>query len=62
MAVSNAQSYAQIDRRLTEMTVVRQVVQVVNRRLEMQALLDEVVHQVGAVLGYPVVEVYQVEE
>jgi GAF domain-containing protein/two-component sensor histidine kinase len=62
VAVSNAQRYAQIDRRLTEMTVVRQVVQVVNRRLEMQALLDEVVHQVGAVLGYPVVEVYLVEE
>jgi GAF domain-containing protein/two-component sensor histidine kinase len=62
VAVSNAQRYAQIDRRLTEMTVVRQVVQVVNRRLEMQALLDEAVHQVGAVLGYPVVEVYLVEE
>jgi GAF domain-containing protein/two-component sensor histidine kinase len=62
VAVSNAQRYAQIDRRLTEMTVVRQVVQVVNRRLEMQALLDDVVHQVGVVLGYPVVEVYLVEE
>ncbi len=62
VAVSNAQSYSQVDRRLTEMTVVRQVVQVVNRRLEMQSLLDEVVHQVGAVLGYPVVEVYLVEE
>lgn len=62
VAVSNAQRFAQIDRRLTEMTVVRQVVQVVNRRLEMQALLDEAVHQVGTVLGYPVVEVYLVEE
>jgi GAF domain-containing protein len=62
VAVSNAQRYAQIDRRLMEMTVVRQVVQVVNRRLEMQSLLDEAVHQVGAVLGYPVVEVYLVEE
>ena len=62
VAVSNAKRYAEIDRRLTEMTVVRQVVQVVNRRLEMQALLDEVVHQVGEVLGYPVVEIYLVEE
>ena len=62
VAVSNAQRYEEIDRRLTEMTVVRQVVQVVNRRLEMQSLLDEVVHQVAAVLGYPVVEVYLVEE
>jgi signal transduction histidine kinase len=62
VAVSNAQRYEQIERRLTEMTVVRQVVQVVNRRLEMQALLDDVVHQVGEVLGYPVVEIYLVEE
>jgi GAF domain-containing protein len=62
VAVSNAQRYEQIDRRLTEMTVVRQVVQVVNRRLEMQALLDEVVHQLGQELGYPVVEIYLVEE
>ncbi len=62
VAVSNAQRYEQIDRRLTELTVLRQVVQVVNRRLEMQGLLDEVVQQVGEVLGYPVVEVYLVED
>lgn len=62
VAVSNAQRYEQIDRRLTELSVLRQVVQVVNRRLEMQGLLDEVVQQVGEVLGYPVVEVYLVED
>jgi GAF domain-containing protein len=62
LALSNARQYSQVNRRLTELTVVRQVMEIVNLRLEMNALLDEVVHQVGEVLGYPVVEVYLVEE
>jgi signal transduction histidine kinase len=62
LALSNAQQYGQVERRLVELTVVRQVMEIVNRRLEMDALLEEVVHQVGTVLGYPVVEVYLVEE
>ena len=62
LALSNARQFSQVERRLTELTVVRQVMEIVNLRLEMNALLDEVVHQVGAVLGYPVVEVYLVEE
>jgi GAF domain-containing protein/two-component sensor histidine kinase len=62
LALSNAQQYGQVERRLVELTVVRQVMELVNRRLEMDALLEEVVQQVGTVLGYPVVEVYLVEE
>jgi signal transduction histidine kinase len=62
LALSNAESYRKIERRLTEFTALRQVLDVVNRRLEMQALLQEVVHQVGTVLGFPVVEIYMVEE
>ena len=43
------------------MTALRHVAQVVNRRLEMQSLLTEVVRQVGEELGYPVVEISLVE-
>jgi GAF domain-containing protein len=62
LALSNASRYQQIERRVTELSVLSQVAQVVNRRLEMQPLLEEIVHQVGEVLGYPVVEIYLVEE
>lgn len=62
LALSNAERYQQIQRQLAELTAVQQVAQVVNRRLEMQALLDEVALQVSTVLGYPVVEIFLVEE
>lgn len=62
LALANAERYQQINRRLSEMTVLRHVAQVVNRRLEMQSLLFEVVRQVGEELGYPVVEIYLVED
>jgi signal transduction histidine kinase len=62
LALSNAMRYQQIERRLAELTALRQVAQVVNRRLEMHPLLTEVVRQLGDVLGYPVVEIYLVDE
>jgi len=62
LALANAERYQQINRRLSEMTALRHVAQVVNRRLEMQSLLSEVVRQVGEELGYPVVEIYLVED
>lgn len=62
LALSNAKRYQQVERRLAELNAMRQVAQVVNRRLEMQPLLEEVVRQLGDVLGYPVVEIYLVEE
>ncbi len=61
LALSNAEGFQQIRRRLAELTVLQQVAQVVNRRLELQPLLEEVVHQVGEVLGYPVVEILLIE-
>lgn len=62
LALSNAMRYQQIERRLAELNALRQVAQVVNRRLEMRPLLEEVVRQLGDVLGYPVVEIYLVDE
>jgi signal transduction histidine kinase len=61
LALSNAEGFQQVRRRLAELTVLQQVAQVVNRRLELKPLLDEVVHQVGEVLGYPVVEILLIE-
>jgi signal transduction histidine kinase len=49
------------ERQLAELKTIQQVAQVVNRRLEMQPLLADVVHQVREVLGYPIVEIFLVE-
>jgi len=61
LALSNAERYQQSQRRLAELTALQQVGQVINRRLEMQPLLEEVVWQVAEVLGYPMVEILLVE-
>jgi len=62
LALSNAERYQQLERRLAELATLQQVAQVISRRLEMQPLLQEVVEQVWKVLGYPVVEIYLVED
>jgi signal transduction histidine kinase len=61
LALTNAQRYRQVTRRLAERTALQQVAQVVSRRLEIGPLLEEVVRQVSQVLGYPLVEVWLVE-
>ncbi|MBF8255746.1 MAG: Histidine kinase protein [Anaerolineales bacterium] len=61
VALANAKRYQQVTRRLAERTALQQVAQVVNRRLELGPLLDEVVSQVSDVLGYPVVEIFLIE-
>ncbi len=61
LALSNAERYRQVERRLTELTAIQQVAQVINRRLDMGSLLEAVVEQVHAVLGYPVVDIALVE-
>jgi GAF domain-containing protein len=61
LALANAKRYQQVARRLAERTALQQVAQVVNRRLELGPLLEEVVGQVSDVLGYPVVEIFLIE-
>jgi len=61
VALAGAMRYQQVQRRLAETTAIQQVGQVIGRRLQMQTLLDEVVHQVREVLGYPLVEILLVE-
>lgn len=62
LAWSNANRYRQIERRLAEGTALQQVAQVINSRLEMEPLLNEIVEQVSGVLGYPVVDIVLVED
>jgi GAF domain-containing protein len=61
LALSNAERFRQVERRLRELEALRQVAQVTNRRLEMQTLLEEVCQQVAHVLGYRDVEILLVE-
>ncbi|HET7011488.1 MAG TPA: GAF domain-containing protein [Anaerolineales bacterium] len=62
LALANARRYQEVTRRLAERAALQNVAQTVNRRLEMEALLDEVVRQVSDVLGYPVVEIFLIED
>jgi GAF domain-containing protein len=61
LALQNAIRHRETEHRLAEMTAVQQVAQVVNRRLELTPLMDEVVNQVADVLGYANVEIMLVE-
>ncbi len=61
LAMSNANRFEELERRYREQVVVQQVAQVINRRLEMQPLLEEVCQQVAEVLRYPNVEIMLVE-
>ncbi|MBN1535891.1 MAG: GAF domain-containing protein [Anaerolineales bacterium] len=58
LALSNANSYQEVKRRLTEMTLMQSLAQKFNQRLEVQVILDEVVKQLGEMFGYPLVEIF----
>lgn len=58
LALSNAQRYQQIQRRLSEMTLIQNLTQAFTQRLELQALLDEVVNQLQTSLGYEFIAVF----
>lgn len=61
LAWANARRYRQVERRLVERSLLQQVAQVINSRLEMEQLLDVIVQQVHTVLDYPVVDIVLVE-
>jgi GAF domain-containing protein/uncharacterized PurR-regulated membrane protein YhhQ (DUF165 family) len=62
LAWTNADRYRQLERRLAEQTVLQHAAQVINRRMEMGPLLEEIVEQVSSTLGYEYVGVSLVEE
>jgi GAF domain-containing protein len=61
LALSNAARYQEAQRRLAEMTLIQNLAQTFNQRLELQELLNEVVTQLGERLGYPHVEIFLIE-
>ena len=62
LALSNAHRYQQVQRQLNEITMIQGLVETINRRLDLQSLLDEVVTQLANRFGYPRVEVYLVDD
>jgi GAF domain-containing protein len=61
LALLNARRFEQIDRNLTELRAVQNVGRVVNQRLELRQLLQEVIEQVSSVLGYTRAELLLVD-
>ncbi len=61
LALSNAKSYQEIKRRLTEMTLMQSLAQKFNQRLDVQVVLNDVVNQLAEMLGYPLVEIFITE-
>ncbi len=61
LALSNAQRYQQIQRRLSEMTLIQNLTQAFTQRLEIQALLEEVVNQLQMCLGYEHVAIFALD-
>ena len=61
LALLNARRFEQVERSLAELRAVQQVGQVVNQRLELHQLLQEVIEQVSRVLGYSRAELLLVD-
>lgn len=61
LAWSNVQRYVQVERRLVELTALQHAAQVINSRMEMQPLLEEMAEQVSSSLGYEYVGIALVE-
>ncbi|MBN1149219.1 MAG: GAF domain-containing protein [Anaerolineales bacterium] len=61
LALSNASRYQQVQRRLTEITLIQKLTQAFNQRLEVQTLLDEVAAQLNNQLGYSQITIFLVE-
>lgn len=61
LALSNATRYQEINRRLTEMTLIQSLAQKFNQRLDVQAILNEVVNRLAETMGFPLVEIFLIE-
>ncbi len=62
LALSNANRYQQVQRRLAEITLIQNLAQTFNQRLELKILLEEVVTQLSnRLMNYPQVRIFMVE-
>jgi len=62
LALSNAHRYQQVQRRLAESTLIQNLTQTFNQRLEVKALLDEVTLQIGQRLNYSQVQIFMLQD
>lgn len=62
LAFSNSSRYQEVKRRLTEITLIQTLAQTFSQRLDLKILLDEVVSQLSQRLGYPLVEIFLIED
>jgi signal transduction histidine kinase/CheY-like chemotaxis protein len=61
LALSNASRYQETNRRLAEITLIHDLAQTFNQRLEVNILLEEVVKTLAREFGYPQVRIFLVE-
>lgn len=62
LALLNADRYQQSQRRLKEITLIQELAQKFNQRLELEELLDEVVTRLAETFSYPQVRISLIEE
>ena len=58
LSLSNADRYQQVNRRLSETTLIQNLAQIFTQRLDLRVLLDEVVEQLYQRFHYPLVEIF----
>lgn len=61
LALSNAHQYQQVQDRLAELTLIQNLTQALNQRLEPRQMLSETARQLAAQAGYELVRIYLVE-
>ncbi|HWQ84751.1 MAG TPA: GAF domain-containing protein, partial [Anaerolineales bacterium] len=62
LALSNARQYQEVQHRLAEMTLLQNLSQILNQRLDPHQMLGEIARQLAAQAGYELVWIYQVEK
>ena len=62
LALSNADRYQEVKRRLAEITLIQNLTEIFNQRLNLQVLLDEVVQQLYERFNFPLVEIFLIQD
>ncbi len=62
LALENVRLYAAAQRRLTELTTLQQVAQVINSTLKLEEIFQLVVNQISSAFGFKLVSIYLREE
>lgn len=62
LALSNADRYQEVNRRLAEITLIQNLTEIFNQRLNLQVLLDEVVQQLYERFNFPLVEIFLIQD